>query len=118
MQWRFTYISFVFVAEALICIYLTFTSIVSHLLFPPTITLCSILDMTDQQRDVIDAESQPNQHLDGLMKENSNVKVQPRLASHLLSHNMARDDPANPLNWPLHRKIYTSAAGWMAAYAV
>ncbi|KAK3068334.1 hypothetical protein LTR53_014183 [Teratosphaeriaceae sp. CCFEE 6253] len=42
----------------------------------------------------------------------------PMLASELLSHPMPVDDPNNPMKWPLHRKIYTSASAWLFAAAV
>ena len=34
------------------------------------------------------------------------------------SHTLGVDDPANPMNWPLHRKLYTSAVSWAMAFAV
>ncbi|KAK4561546.1 hypothetical protein LTR86_004225 [Recurvomyces mirabilis] len=40
------------------------------------------------------------------------------LASELLSHSMPRTDPNNPMNWPLHRKLYTSLCAWLFAAAV
>ena len=40
------------------------------------------------------------------------------MASAMLSHSMDPKDLENPMNWPLHRKIYTSAVAWMFAAAV
>jgi hypothetical protein len=34
------------------------------------------------------------------------------------SHHLIRNDPKNPLNWPLHRKLYASAVSWFFAFAV
>ncbi|TKA63108.1 hypothetical protein B0A55_10628 [Friedmanniomyces simplex] len=43
---------------------------------------------------------------------------EPMLASTLLSHSMPSDDPYNPMNLPLHRKIYTSFCAWLFAATV
>lgn len=43
---------------------------------------------------------------------------EPMLASHVLSHSMSSTDPENPMNWPLHRKLYTSACAWAFAASV
>ncbi|KAK5732056.1 hypothetical protein LTR17_010892 [Elasticomyces elasticus] len=42
----------------------------------------------------------------------------PMSASEMLSHSMSSSDPFNPMNWPLHRKIYTSFCAWLFAAAV
>ncbi len=42
----------------------------------------------------------------------------PALASAQLSHPMDETDLENPMNWPLHRKLYTSFAAWLCAAAV
>ncbi|KAK5717389.1 hypothetical protein LTR15_009283 [Elasticomyces elasticus] len=43
---------------------------------------------------------------------------EPVSASEMLSHSMPLSDPFNPMNWPLHRKIYTSFCAWLFAAAV
>ncbi|KAF2713124.1 MFS general substrate transporter [Pleomassaria siparia CBS 279.74] len=38
--------------------------------------------------------------------------------SDMPSHSLGADDPANPMNWPTHRKIFTSAVAWAMAFTV
>jgi len=40
------------------------------------------------------------------------------MASEMLSHPMHPDDPLNPMNFPLHRKIFTSLTAWLFAATV
>ncbi|KAF2668752.1 MFS general substrate transporter [Microthyrium microscopicum] len=40
------------------------------------------------------------------------------MPSQVLSHSLAPDDEANPMNWPFHRKIYTSACAWLFSFSV
>ncbi|KAK5711510.1 hypothetical protein LTR17_018338 [Elasticomyces elasticus] len=42
---------------------------------------------------------------------------EPALASEMLSHSMPSSDPFNPMNWPLHHKIYTWFCAWLFAAA-
>jgi hypothetical protein len=42
----------------------------------------------------------------------------PMNASAALSHSMPSDDLDNPMNWPLHRKLYTTACSWFYAFAM
>ena len=34
------------------------------------------------------------------------------------SHSMSSSDPGNPMNWPIHRRIYASSVAWFFAFAV
>ncbi|KAK4898571.1 hypothetical protein LTR49_027778 [Elasticomyces elasticus] len=43
---------------------------------------------------------------------------EPALASEMLLHSIPSSDSFNPMNWPLHRKIYTSFCAWLFAAAV
>lgn len=43
---------------------------------------------------------------------------EPPMASQQLSCCMDEHDLENPMNWPLHRKLYTSLVAWMFAAAV
>jgi DHA1 family multidrug resistance protein-like MFS transporter len=36
----------------------------------------------------------------------------------LPTHSLGPNDPLNPQNWPLHRKLYGSAVSWFYAFAV
>jgi MFS transporter, DHA1 family, multidrug resistance protein len=36
----------------------------------------------------------------------------------IVSHSLPADDPDNPMNWPLHRKLYASAVAWFFSFAV
>ena len=47
-----------------------------------------------------------------------NPMQQNKLASAQLSQNMDSHDLEAPMNWPLHRKIYVSAAAWLYAFAL
>lgn len=40
------------------------------------------------------------------------------MASAILSHSLSPDDPNNPMNWPLYRKIYVSLCGYLFAASV
>jgi len=40
------------------------------------------------------------------------------MASEMLSHPMHADDPHNPMNFPLHRKIFVSFTAWLFAATV
>jgi len=44
--------------------------------------------------------------------------ISTELEANHASHSLARNDPDNPMNWPLHRKMYASAASWFFAFAV
>lgn len=35
-----------------------------------------------------------------------------------VSHSMSSSDPGNPMNWPIHRRIYASSVAWFFAFAV
>jgi hypothetical protein len=39
-------------------------------------------------------------------------------AAEMLSHSMPPTDPDNPMNWPLHRRVYVSSVAWVFAFAV
>lgn len=41
-----------------------------------------------------------------------------QMTSQVLSHSMSPEDPANPMNWGLHRKLYASAVAWTFAATV
>lgn len=43
---------------------------------------------------------------------------EPQMASAQLSHSMDEKDLENPMNWPLHRKLYTSLVAWLCAATV
>lgn len=40
------------------------------------------------------------------------------MASEILSHSMSPNDEDNPMNWPLHRKLFLSLCAWLAAASV
>jgi hypothetical protein len=50
--------------------------------------------------------------------DDGNPMRQDKLASSQLSQNMDPQDLEAPMNWPLHRKIYVSAAAWLYAFAL
>lgn len=52
---------------------------------------------------------------DQLLHDGSSQKP---MASALLSHSLSPDDPNNPMNWPLYRKIYVSLCGYLFAASV
>jgi hypothetical protein len=40
------------------------------------------------------------------------------MAKHLPTHSLGPHDPLNPMNWPLHRKLYGSTVSWLYAFAI
>jgi len=36
----------------------------------------------------------------------------------ILSHSLSSNDPENPMNWHIHRRIYASSVAWFFAFAV
>ena len=36
----------------------------------------------------------------------------------LIGHMMPRDDPDNPFNWPLHRRVHVTAVSFAFAFTV
>ena len=40
------------------------------------------------------------------------------MTSEILSHTLGANDPENPMNWPLHRRLYASAVSWAFGFAV
>lgn len=50
--------------------------------------------------------------------ENHNDTMSDAVTANHASHHLAPDDPENPMNWPLHRKLYASAVSWFFAFAV
>lgn len=40
------------------------------------------------------------------------------MAKPLPTHSLGPHDPLNPMNWPLHRKLYGSALSWLYVFAV
>jgi hypothetical protein len=63
----------------------------------------------------------PRSSQDGLIHPIAVTKdthAEPMLASEILSHSMPTTDPDNPMNWPLHRRLYTSVCAWLFAAAV
>jgi hypothetical protein len=44
--------------------------------------------------------------------------AQQPMASEVLSHSLSPSDPDNPMNWPLYRKVYVSACGFLFAASV
>lgn len=42
-------------------------------------------------------------------------RMPPGISSEMPSHMLAANDPDNPMNWPMHRRLYVSfVAAWMA----
>jgi hypothetical protein len=37
-------------------------------------------------------------------------------ASTMLSHSMPSTSPSNPMNWPLHRRLYATACGYLFGF--
>jgi hypothetical protein len=44
--------------------------------------------------------------------------AQQTMASGVLSHSLSLNDPDNPMNWLLYRKIYVSSCGFLFATSV
>ena len=44
--------------------------------------------------------------------------AQKPMASDILSHSLSPSDPDNPMNWPIHRKLYVSLCGYLCAASV
>lgn len=40
------------------------------------------------------------------------------MAGAMLSHPMDPKDYDNPMNWPLHRRVYTTACSWFYAFTM
>ena len=34
------------------------------------------------------------------------------------SHTLSPNDPDNPMNWAMHRRLYTSAVAWVMGFTV
>jgi hypothetical protein len=65
--------------------------------------------MENQQESMGSTHTMPNDHgMDGAQN--------PMLASQMLSHSMPSTSPTNPMNWPLHRKMYTTVCGWLFGF--
>jgi hypothetical protein len=45
-------------------------------------------------------------------------KMPPGMPSKMPSHMLAANDPDNPMNWPLHRRLYASFVAVCMAFAV
>ncbi len=52
-------------------------------------------------------------HMEDSMKDHTMSSEAP-----LIGHQMPIDDPDNPLNWPLHRRLYATASSSGFAFAV
>lgn len=40
------------------------------------------------------------------------------MSSNPVSHTLSPNDPDNPMNWSLHRRLYTSAVAWAMGFTV
>lgn len=53
-----------------------------------------------------------------MMTDDVSSMPKPMSPNPAVGHMMAADDPDNPLNWPVHQKVYTSLVSFGFGFAV
>ena len=70
-------------------------------------------------------EMDPSSHLMPGDAQRASTPLEPMDKSSMMasdmgapSHLLSANDPDNPMNWPLHRRIYGSAVSWAFGFVV